>query len=127
MSEQPTVVRPPEFKKVLEELHVVRLSDNLKSEIQARRDLEDVYHRLLEDVARLEERIEDGQLSIENARKDAEKAVAQRKEVSAQNSSLQQRLMFAQAVILVLGVTAVVLAAIAWDDLSALFGAYSGG
>ncbi len=127
MLEQPTVVRPPEFKKVLEELHVVRLSDNLKSEIQARRDLEEVYHRLLQDVAKLEETIKDGQASIESAKKDAEKAVSQRKAVSAENSSLQHRLTLAKAAILVVGVTAIALAALSWEELSALLGAYTAG
>lgn len=105
------VVRPPEFKKVLEEMHVVRLGDNLKSEIQARRDLEDVYHRLLKDVSDLEDTLEEGRADIERA--NADQATAR-----TENVVLQRGLMRMKVACYCLLAAVAVLLAFSWNDLT---------
>lgn len=114
------VVRPPEFEKVLEELHVVRLSGHLKSEIQARRDLEDIYQRLLQDVTDLEETIEARKVDVERAEEDARRAAADQARARADETLLRTRLMRTRVVCWLLAALAAGFAVIAWQDLSAL-------
>ncbi len=119
--EETRIVRPPEFKKVLEELHAVRLSNHLKSEIQARRDLEEIYHRLLEDMASMEEVIEKGRSDVEQAKTEAERAIKNQAMTRAENASLQKNLGLAKTFCyFFLGVIAALMA-VSWDELSRLF------
>jgi len=114
------VVRPPEFKKVLEEMHVVRLGDNLKSEIQARRDLEEVYHQLLEDVADLEDTIAKGRTDVERANAGAQRANADQAAARTENVGLQRRLMWMKVACYCLLAVVAGLLVFAWDDLSSI-------
>ena len=115
------IVRPPEFKKVLEEMHVVRLGDNLKSEIQARRDLEDVYHRLLRDVADLEDTIEEGRSDIERANATADRAHAAQAIARSDSVILQKRLTRLKVACYCLLAIVAVFIVFAWEDLWTTF------
>ena len=117
------IVRPPEFKKVLEEMHVVRLGDNLKSEIQARRDLEEVYHQLLKDVADLEDRIAEGRADIERANASAQRANADQAAARTKNVGLQRRLMRMKVACYCLLAVGAGLLVFAWDNLSSFVAA----
>lgn len=120
MRDEERIVRPPEFKKVLEEMHVVRLGDNLKSEIQARRDLEDVYHRLLKDVADLEDAMAEGREDVERANASAQRANADQAAARTENVGLQRRLMRAKFACYCLLAIVASLLVFSWDDLSSL-------
>lgn len=120
MPDDSIVVRPPEFEKVLEELHVVRLGGHLKSEMQARRDLEDVYHRLLEDVTALEAAVEKGRADVAQAEETARRAVAGEARAHADQALLQSRHTRIKIICCALAAAAVGLVIVAWDDLSAL-------
>lgn len=114
------VVRPPEFERVLEELHVVRLSGQLKSEIQARRDLEDVYQRLLRDVTDLEETIETDKAEVERAQDEARRAVAGQVAARAAEKALQNQLTRMKLACWLLLAVIGGLVVLAWQDLSSL-------
>ena len=118
--DESTVVRPPEFERVLEELHVVRLSGQLKSEIQARRDLEDVYERLLRDVTDLEQTIETGKAEVARAVDDAQRAVDDMAAARAAETVLQTQLKRIKVACWLLLATVVGLVVFAWQDLSSL-------
>jgi len=114
------VVRPPEFEKVLEELYVVRLSGQLKSEIQARRDLEDVYQRLLRDVTEREETIEAGKAEIERAQEEAKHAVADQMQARTAEASVRTQLARTKTIAWMLLAMVAILTVIAWQDLSSM-------
>ena len=118
--DESTVVRPPEFERVLEELHVVRLSGQLKSEIQARRDLEDIYQRLLKDVTDLEQTIDAGKVEIDRAQDEAKRAVADQAAARASEAVLQNQLKRIKAACWLLLAIIGGLVILAWQDLSAL-------
>ena len=118
--DESTVVRPPEFERVLEELHVVRLSGQLKSEIQARRDLEDVYQRLLRDVTDLEQIIEDGKAEIERAQDEAKYALADKAAARGAETALRTQLARIKSACWLLLAIIGGLVVLAWQDLSSL-------
>jgi len=118
--DESTVVRPPEFERVLEELHVVRLSGQLKSEIQARRDLEDVYQRLLRDVTDLEQIIEDGKAEIARAQDEAKYALADKAAARGAESALRSQLTRIKSACWLLLAIIGGLVVLAWQDLSSL-------